>query len=67
MSDNDWMNLCKVIDMHCNNQISYHEFITAASDHCLLLKEDNLKAAFNLIDSENTGYIDQENMSEKFS
>jgi calcium-dependent protein kinase len=65
-SDEDWQTLFKKIDMNGQGKINYQEFLTAAIDHCQVLREENLQHAFKLIDTKNEGCLNYENMKEKF-
>lgn len=45
------------LDKDCNGVIDYSEFITAAVNKTLLLSQENLRKAFNMIDLDKSGYI----------
>lgn len=45
------------LDKDNNGVIDYTEFLTAAVNKYHLLSKDNLKTAFNMIDTDGSGYI----------
>ena len=45
------------LDRDGNGVIDYEEFITAAIDKVAVLNMENLKAAFKIIDKDNSGVI----------
>jgi calcium-dependent protein kinase len=47
----------KSLDKDGNGFIDYTEFITAAIDKAAFLNRDNLRAAFQVIDTDNSGNI----------
>jgi calcium-dependent protein kinase len=46
--------------MHGSKNITFTEFLIAASNKNLLLNENNLKAAFNYIDDDGDGFINRD-------
>ena len=49
-------------DLDGDSRLNYHEFITAAYDHKSLLTSDNIAKVFSLLDQDNDGFIDQEDL-----
>jgi calcium-dependent protein kinase len=47
----------KSLDIDGNGTVDFTEFITAAIDKVALLNKENLKAAFDLIDNDKSGFI----------
>ena len=45
------------MDKDGNGVIDYTEFITAAIDKATILNKENLRAAFELLDTDNSGMI----------
>lgn len=56
-SAKDNQELIKSLDKDGNGVVDYSEFITAAIDKVSVLNRDNLKAAFNMLDTDNSGSI----------
>lgn len=53
----EYKDIMKSLDRDGNGYIDYNEYITAAIDKAAMLSKDNLKAAFELLDTDNSGVI----------
>ena len=53
----DWEKVINSIDMNNDGLIDYDEFMTAASNRCKLLNDQNLRNAFEVLDSSGDGFI----------
>lgn len=53
----EYAEIMKNLDKDGNGFIDYNEYITAAIDKAAMLNKDNLKAAFDLLDTDNSGMI----------
>lgn len=56
-SSKDYAELMKSLDKDGNGYVDYTEFITAAIDKVAFLNRENLKNAFQILDSDNSGMI----------
>jgi len=56
----------KALDKDGNGMIDYTEFITAAIDKAAIINKNNLRAAFNMIDKDNSGTITVEELKAVF-
>ena len=56
----------KTLDKDGNGYIDYTEFITAAIDKAAFLNRENLRAAFKVIDTDNSGMITVEELKSVF-
>ena len=64
----DWQKLIDSIDMNKDGQIEWDEFITAATNrYRLVMNEENLKTAFNILDIDGNGTISLEELKLCFS
>ena len=63
---NDILEIFENLDRDHNNYIGYEDFIRAAVDKSIFLKEDNLKFAFKYFDVNDTGVIDKKSISDMF-
>lgn len=63
----DWEKLLEDIDTDKDGRIDYGEFISAAFDSSKLINEENLKIAFNLLDNDENGFIDANELKRVFS
>jgi len=52
--------------MDGDGKIDYIEFVQAAIDHKALLNKDNIKAIFNMLDSNGDGNIDLQELQGNF-
>lgn len=48
-----------LIDTDKNGKINYTEFISSCLENSVVLKEENLKAAFKLLDKDGNGKIEK--------
>lgn len=51
------------IDINNDNSISWSEFVACTMKEDLMKKEENLKSVFKLLDKDQDGYIDQQEMT----
>lgn len=63
----DWQKLLEDIDTDKDGRIDYGEFISAAFDSSKVINDENLKIAFKLLDSDENGYIDANELKRVFS
>ena len=56
-SSKDYQDLMRSLDKDGNGVIDYSEFITAAIDKAAVLNKDNLKSAFKMLDTDDSGMI----------
>ena len=64
----DWEKLIECIDMNKDGQIDWDEFMTAATNrYRLIMDEENLRTAFNILDKDGDGSITMEELQECFS
>ena len=56
-------NLLKAADTDNSGQIEYTEFIAATLDANTYLKNNNLRAAFDVFDRDGSGFIDAEEIA----
>lgn len=54
------------LDKNCNGVIDYTEFLTAASDKEVLLSDKNLRFAFNMFDTDQSGTISRTELRAMF-
>ena len=66
LKSSDYNELMKAMDKDGNGIIDYTEFITAAIDKTAILNKDNLKAAFQMIDTDNSGSITIDELKNAF-
>lgn len=52
-----WNELFSILDHDNNGEISFQEFLTGACNKSELINDDNLQAAFNILDTHDAGYI----------
>ena len=63
----DWKKLIECIDMDKDGMIDFAEFVTAASNrYVLLMNEDNLRTAFDVLDVDGNGQITLAGLKESF-
>jgi calcium-dependent protein kinase len=62
----DFNELVKILDKDGNGLVDYTEFITAAIDKTAMLNKDNLKAAFQMLDVDNSGSITVDELKAAF-
>ena len=62
----NWEKVLHAIDTNKDGQIDYAEFMTAALDRIQLLNEQNLRTAFDVLDSSGDGYISPDELQEAF-
>lgn len=62
MSPDDIEALFKKLDTDGSGAIEYSEFITVGMDRALLLSEENMRMAFDSLDTDCTGEITRENL-----
>ena len=63
----EWDSAVNCIDVDKDGQVSFEEFVTAASDrHRLINDENNLKQAFDFFDKEGNGHISISQLKECF-
>ncbi len=62
----EYEKLMDEIDVNKDGFIDYTEFITAAVNKAVILNEENLEAAFRLIDRDNSGSITVEELQDAF-
>eukprot|EP00349_Pseudokeronopsis_sp_Brazil_P010027 CAMPEP_0202977988 /NCGR_PEP_ID=MMETSP1396-20130829/84578_1 /ASSEMBLY_ACC=CAM_ASM_000872 /TAXON_ID= /ORGANISM="Pseudokeronopsis sp., Strain Brazil" /LENGTH=371 /DNA_ID=CAMNT_0049716843 /DNA_START=500 /DNA_END=1614 /DNA_ORIENTATION=- len=61
-----YQDLMETLDKNGDGVIDYTEFITAAIDKAVLINKDNLLAAFQLIDKDNSGVITVDELKAAF-
>ena len=54
------------LDKNGDGVVSYDEFIAAAIDKVALLNQKNIKSAFELIDTDNSGFLTVEELKAAF-
>ena len=64
--DQDWEKLFASLDTDGDNQISYGEFLTGATDMTRLINRENLKVAFDLLDLNGDGMISVDEVAHRF-
>ena len=63
----DWEKVVTCLDVDNDGLVGFDEFVTAASDrHRLILGENHLKQAFEILDKDKTGAISLQNLKESF-
>lgn len=62
----EYAEIMKSLDRDGNGFIDYNEYITAAIDKAAMLNKDNLKAAFELLDTDNSGMITIDELKNAF-
>lgn len=54
------------LDKNCNGVIDYTEFLTAAADKEALLSDKNMRFAFNMFDTDQSGDISRAELKSMF-
>lgn len=54
--------LLKAADINKDGRIDFSEFVAAALDRKQLLSDKNLRAAFNALDTNGSGYLEKDNI-----
>ena len=54
--------LLRAADINKDGKIDFSEFVAAALDRKQLLSDNNLRAAFNALDTNNSGYLERDNI-----
>ena len=63
----DWQKLVECIDMNNDGQVEWDEFMTAATNrYRLIMDEDNLRTAFDILDKDGNGQITLDELQECF-
>ena len=62
----EFEDLLMALDKNCNGVIDYSEFLTAAVNKQRLLSQENLKMAFRMFDTDNSGTITENEMKQIF-
>ena len=63
----DWQKLVECIDMNNDGQVEWDEFMTAATNrYRLIMDEENLRTAFDILDKDGNGQITLEELQECF-
>ena len=62
----DWEKVIDSIDTNNDGLIDYDEFMTAASNRCKLLNDQNLRNAFEVLDSSGDGFISADELQGAF-
>jgi len=62
-----WNELFSILDHDNNGQISFQEFLTGACNKSELINDETLIAAFNILDTDEDGYLDLEEFKRRFS
>lgn len=65
-SDKDYISLMNSLDKDGNGFVDYTEFITGAINIATILNIENLTAAFKLLDADNSGFIDLDELKQAF-
>ena len=55
--EKDWQQIIEQVDTNGDGQISYNEFLVAASNHRTMINDENLKNLFEMIDLDRNGVI----------
>ena len=58
----NWSDITKQADKNGDGKIDLNEFILMVSDKATLFNEENLRKAFNMLDVDGDGRIDQREM-----
>lgn len=62
LSDESKENMFQSLDYNRNGNIMYSEFIAATLESQIQIEESNMRAAFDRIDCDNTGFISKKNL-----
>ena len=63
MPESQCEDILRKCDLDCDQQLDFHEFLTAAYNHKTLLSNSNLQKAFKLLDLNNDGFIDADDFN----
>ena len=63
MKEVDVHKMLAALDVNQNGRIEYNHFLAAALDKKNLLTDENIRGAFNLLDTQNQGYIEKQNIT----
>ena len=66
LKSNDYNELMRSMDKDGNGLIDYTEFITAAINKITVLNKENLRSAFQLIDTDNSGMLTIDELKSAF-
>jgi calcium-dependent protein kinase len=56
-SEGDWVEILKGVDLNGDGVIDFQDFISACVDRRALVKEDEVKKAFQIIDTNKDGVL----------
>ena len=56
-------NLITFLDTDKNGKINYTEFVSSCLENSVIFKEQNMKAAFKLLDRDGNGRIDKQELT----
>ena len=62
----EYKRMMQKMDKDRNGRVTWEEFVAAASDKISLLNERNIKAAFNVLDSNGDGAITKDELRRNF-
>ena len=62
-----WREMFSLMDHNGDGKISFHEFLTGATNKAHLLNEETLDKAFNLLDRDGDGYLEANDLKWRFS
>ena len=62
----DWSELVTQLDLNHDGKIDYAEFMTAAVNRAKLLNNENLKIAFDMLDTDGNGQITKDELRAVF-
>ena len=64
--DSEWKQIIDQMDANGDGQISYNEFLVAASNHRNMVNTENLKNLFEMIDLDRNGVISTDELKAAF-
>lgn len=66
LDEPDVQNMMKACDVNGDGKIDYTEFVAAAMQKDILLSNQNIRAAFNMLDLDGNGSISKEELKQVF-
>ena len=58
----NWEELINKIDLDNNGQIDFYEFMAATIDHVNILTDENIRYAFDILDTDKKGFLEIEQL-----